>query len=405
MKEMYAGYVNKAAELNVEIAFERNSLKKQIAATEKATDKGAHANELKALANLLDVPTPITDATPQSLEKVMSRYGGFFMAAGTEQNLTDTLLGGLYSEGRSVDGVINSAFNGEHSSSERASNDRVVFHGKPYGGIFCLSQEGTIQTVLKSAGTSGLAERFLMIREDDLIGYRDRFSDVDTDTIKGIIAGRCDAPKTMIERSVENKPSPAYTQYYKKMEELAIKRAKIEDKTLGGLIRLTFEPSAWVVIEAVKSLFERQARNRGISNSFLDSMGSKLDILTMKTSATLHVMNTAPYQQLTPIPAEVVRDAYFAIQSIFEGVAKISTENNLFGENPEIECVYEYVQRQRHPVTEDNICHALMRKEGSPFKFYKKRGEGREKIREALRKAVESGRVMERKGTVPVYTA
>lgn len=405
VREMYAGYVDKANELNIEIAIERESLKRQVIASEKANEKGAHANELKSLANCLDVPTPTTDATPQSLEKVMSRYAGFFMAAGTEQNLTDTLLGGLYSEGRSVDGIINSAFNGEYSSTERASNDRVVFRGKPYGGIFCLSQEGTIQTVLNSAGTSGLAERFLMIREDDLIGYRDRFDDIDTETIKGIITGQCSAPESMVKRSVKTKKSPAYAQYKSKMSELASKRENLNDKSLAGLTKLTFEPEAWVVIEAVKSLFEREARSKSISNSFLESMGSKLDILTMKASATIHIMNTAPYQQVTPIPATVVRDAYFTIQSIFEGVAKISTENNLFGDNPEIECVYEYIQSQRRPVTEDNICQSLMRKSGSPFKFYKKRGEGREKIREALQKAVESGRVMERKGKVPVYTA
>lgn len=405
VREMYSGYVDKAIELNKVIAIERESLKREVAAMDKTAPNGAHENQKEDLMNMLDVPTPTTDATPQSLEKVMARYGGFFMAAGTEQNLTDTLLGGLYSDGKGVDGIINSAFNGEHSSTERASNDRVVFHGKPYGGIFCLSQEGTIQTVLNSAGTSGLAERFLMIREDDLIGYRDRYEDVELDVIKGIISGQCEAPDDMIKKSIHNKPSPAFQQYRSKMAELAVKRKNLDDKSLGGLIRLQFEPKAWVIIEAVKSLFEREARTKKISNSFLESMGSKLDILTMKTAATIHVMNTAPYQQITPIPPEVVRSAYLTIESIFQGVSRISTENNLFGESPEIEAVYEYLQRQRKPVTVDNICQSLMRAKNSPFKFYKKRGEGREKIKEALEKAVLEGRVMERKGKNPVYSA
>ena len=149
VNSLYVGYIEEGAKLNKEIQRDRDQIKKSISQKLKQ-GIDVPENEQAMMEKLRDIPRGTTDATPQSLEKVMDRYSGFFMVYGTEQNLTRTLLGGLYSDGVTVDGIINSAFNGEYSSSERASSDRVTFQGRPYGGIFCLSQEGAIQTILDS---------------------------------------------------------------------------------------------------------------------------------------------------------------------------------------------------------------------------------------------------------------
>lgn len=402
---LYRGYIEQGAKLNKEIVIKRDSLKKEITAEQKQGNN-VHHNKLAELESMLEVPRGTTDATPQSLEKVMDRYQGFFMVYGTEQNLTKTLLGGLYSDGQTVDGIINSAFNGEYSSSERASSDRVTFQGRPFGGVFCLSQEGTIQTVLNSAGTSGLAERFLMIREDDLLGNRSQYENVSDDDLTAILTLRKKAPKQMTERAKKVKPMPAFAQYRSKMGRLAIERANLQGYELAELKKLRFKPEAWAMIEAAKELFERRIGKQAVRNAFIASMNSKIDMLVMKCAATIHVMDTAEYQDVGEIGCDSVFAAFSTVHALFEGVNDISSGNKLYGDDAEDEFVLDHLQNSRRPLSMDQICQAIIRKKNeNPFRFYQKRGEGREKIRESVMRLVNSGKCCERKGENPVYSA
>lgn len=404
MNDFYRGYLETGAKINKDIIVERESLKKEILSEQKQGNN-VHANKLALLESMVEIPRLTTDATPQSIEKVMDRYKGYFLVAGTEQNLTKTLLGGLYSEGQRVDGIINSAFNGEFSGTERASVDRVTFQGRPFGGIFCLSQEGTIQTVLDSAGSSGLAERFLMIREDDLLGERDRFKDLSDKDLMDIVTGSKKPPKQMIKAVKEQPPTPAYDQYKRRMSELAVERKDLQGYELHDLKRLHFKPEAWAMVEAAKSIFERSIAKQRIRNSFIASMSSKIDILVMKVSATIHAMDNEQYQELGDIDCKAVASAFATVSALFHGVTKISKENKLYGDDVEDEFVLEYIQSQRNPVSLEKILQNVPRKKDHPFKFYQKRGEAREKIKLSLTRLLGDGRVCERKGANPVYSA
>lgn len=404
MNDFYRGYLETGAKLNKDIIVERESLKREILSEQKQGNN-VHPNKIASLERLIEIPRLTTDATPQSLEKVMDRYKGYFLVAGTEQNLTKTLLGGLYSEGQRVDGIINSAFNGEFSGTERASTERVTFHGRPFGGIFCLSQEGTIQTVLDSAGSSGLAERFLMIREDDLLGERDKLKDLSYSDLVAIVTGAKKPPKAMINAIKKPKPTPAYDQYTRKMGDLAVERKGLDGYELHELKRLHFKPEAWAMIEAAKSIFERQIGKQKIRNSFIASMSSKIDILVMKCAATIHVMDTEEYQDLGDIGTDAVFTAFSTVNALFEGVTKISVDNKLYGDDVEDEFILDYIQSQRSPASLDKILRNAPRRNGNPFKFYQKRGEARQKIIESLTRLVQSGQVCERKGVKPAYSA
>lgn len=394
--EWYNGYIDKASELNTAIRKDRQKLKRHIAQKEKSQNTAGLDVEMEDLERMLEIPVGVTDATPQALEKVMDRNDGFFMVYGTEQNLTKTLLGGLYSDGNSNDGIINSAFNGEHSGTERQTESRVTFTGRPYGGIFCLSQDGTINTILSQAGGTGLAERFYFLREDDLIGQRDKMPDIDTATINAVIAGKMAPPPEMMNLTKQSIEKKAFAQYRKKMESLAVERKNLkEGAKLEKLKRLKFTPEAWACIEAMKTLFERDIAKQKIRNAYIASLCSKVDILVMKTAATLHVMDTEAYQTTGDISIGTARNAFYVTSSLIDGAVKIAKQNRNFGDEPESDYILEFIDTQKTPVSFDKIYNVISRRKDHPFRNYQRRGEASAKMREALDRLIDQERVFE----------
>ena len=78
----------------------------------------------------------------------MDRYKGYFFVVGTEQNLTKTLLGGLYQKVSEWTVLLTQRSTVNSSGTERASVDwGNRSEGRPFAE-FSVCQEGTIQTVL-----------------------------------------------------------------------------------------------------------------------------------------------------------------------------------------------------------------------------------------------------------------
>ena len=392
--DLYDGYMQQAIIINDKVRKDREVMKRSIADQIK---KGIepNENEQQMFDALVEVPTGTSDATPQGLEKPMSRNGGYFLVYGTEQNLTKTLLGGLFSDGQVSDGVINSGFNAEMFSSERASSERVTFSGHPFGGILCVSQGGTIQTILESAGGSGLAERFWMIREDDMLGKRSKFKCDDRKLIE-IMTGGCKPTSEMTKLSSKKHKMTAYNQYSSAMGRMAKERHNLGAVKFDGLHKLRFSPEAWGIIEAAKEFYERSIGKQEVRNSFISSLNSKIDVHVMKTAATIHVTNCADHQA---IPAEITPDcvisALAVVQALFSGVEDISAGNKLYGDEAEDQCVYDYVEQQKRPVNAAKIKQEISRskKKDSPFQFYTKHGEKPKKIEAALERMVKCGKI------------
>lgn len=392
--DLYDGYMQQAIIINDKVRKEREVMKRSIADQIK---KGIepNENEQQMFDALVEIPTGTSDATPQGLEKPMARNGGYFLVYGTEQNLTKTLLGGLFSDGQVSDGVINSGFNAEMFSSERASSERVTFSGHPFGGILCVSQGGTIQTILESAGGSGLAERFWMIREDDMLGKRTKFKCDDRKLID-IMTGNCKPTSEMTRLSNKKHKMTAYNQYSSAMARMAKERHNLGAVKFDGLHKLRFSPEAWGIIEAAKEFYERSIGKQEVRNSFISSLNSKIDVHVMKTAATIHVTNCAEYQT---IPAEITPDcvisALAVVQALFSGVEDISAGNKLYGDEAEDQFVYDYVEQQKRPVNAAKIKQEIARskKKDSPFQFYTKHGEKPKKIEAALERMVKNGKI------------
>ena len=392
--DLYDGYMRQAIIINDKVRKEREIMKRSIADQIK---KGIepNQNEMEMFDKLVEVPTGTSDATPQGLEKPMSRNGGYFLVYGTEQNLTKTLLGGLFSDGQVSDGVINNGFNAEMFSSERASSERVTFNGHPFGGILCVSQGGTIQTILESAGGSGLAERFWMIREDDMLGKRTKF-DCPDQTLIDVMSGKRKPTREMLSKSNKQHSMTAYKQYSAAMARMANERHNLGAVRFDGLHKLKFSPESWAVIEAAKEFYERSIGKQEVRNSFISSLSSKFDLHVMKLAATLHVMNCADHQTIPDvITPEVVYPALGVVQSLFSGVEDISATNKLYGDDAEDQCVYDYVEQQKRPVNAAKIKQELARskKKDSPFQFYTKHGEKPKKIEAALERMVKNGKI------------
>ena len=341
-EEFYYGYARRSTQLNQEIKKEREEVKKSINEKMKS-GMDINENESKYLESLLDIPIGVSDPTPEGLESSLVHSGGFFIAYSTEQGLSKTLLGGMYSEGNKKDDLILKGYNGEYHSVVRANKERVTFSGRPYGGVFELSQEGTIARIMESAGTTGISERFLMMLEGDLIGYR-QYLDEGVD-LAGIITGSVKISSSELKR-VKPKNRSALKQYQKQMSKFPDIRKNNKIARVEDLIELEFEDDAWVTVLAAKQIMENSIRKDKIRNSFLASMRGKIDLQIMKVAATIHCMDwdIETHGQIgRKINADTVRTAFCIVDGLFDGIKKIADSNNLYGDNSEDSFVLDYI--------------------------------------------------------------
>lgn len=404
VEDCYAGFAENAINLNRVIATRRDAIKQEIE-TKKKSGISVSQNELDKLRSMAEIPIGISDPTPEGLESSLVRTGGFFIAYSTEQGLSKTLLGGMYSDGKTKDDLILKAFNAEFHAVERAS-DRITFKGRPYGGVFELSQEGTINRIMSSAGVSGISERFLMLREGDLLGTRRYVNDLID--INGVLTGIISPTADMIKahKPVER---TALKQYQKQCAYMATKRFENANADVNGLTRLHFDPEAWVVLMAGKQFLEDDIGKQRVRNSYLASMKGKVDLQIMKLAATIHCMD-CDIETHKNIPLnigiETVRTAFWTIYELFEGVSKIADSNAMYGDSAEEDFIMNYLQSQSRPIDMKKICHNIKRQKDSPFRFYTERGAAKIKIEDTIKRLVDEGKVFERKNTQPyLYSA
>jgi len=115
----------------------------------------------------------VSSCTPEGLEKTLDGTLGHFSAVSAEQGLIDTLFGGMYKAvgAKNNNELVLKGFTGEWVSSQRVT--RAGFTGRVTGGISVFAQNGTVETILQSSNGTGLADRFLMLSEPDMLGIRD----------------------------------------------------------------------------------------------------------------------------------------------------------------------------------------------------------------------------------------
>lgn len=112
--------------------------------------------------------------TPEGCESLAARNNGWCNVVSDESAAVKVVLGVIYGKGASTsnNGIFLSMWDNGYLSVDRAS--REGFDGDVRGAVALLAQDAAINTILEAGqGGEGISERFLMIREKNLLGSRD----------------------------------------------------------------------------------------------------------------------------------------------------------------------------------------------------------------------------------------
>jgi len=180
---------NEIKRINDDNEFERRRLTKNIAQIEKDLDKETSDNGLRELQARFKTDSEklesvsyyrhsIDDGTPEAIEDIAGKQGGFFNLISAEATTIEVLLGAIYGSGKSNLNIYLKGWDSEWHSPARIKRDCV--EGFYCGCVAVAGQSKSIEQIMK-AGESGqgVNERMLMLRERPKLGFRD-FNDEKT---------------------------------------------------------------------------------------------------------------------------------------------------------------------------------------------------------------------------------
>lgn len=172
------------ARLSYKLNKAQNGLKNPKLDENDVDDKLMEIHRLeKRLAEIPHYNYFIDDTTIEAAEMVASEQGGMFNIISAEAESINVVTGVVYGgdDGGSKKANFNlllKAWDGEKASSKRRSRDG--FTGNVRASIAVIAQYDSVDTIL-AAGASGrgLAERFLLLSEPNLLGKRKHGDDLD----------------------------------------------------------------------------------------------------------------------------------------------------------------------------------------------------------------------------------
>lgn len=125
------------------------------------------------LEKLCDITFPISDTTPEGLARINNRQGNFAVIS-DEATSVNSLLGLTYSSGdrKTNSELVLKAWDAGHVSIARANADNNMSF-TALGAISVIAQDETINGIMEAGARGiGVSERFLLVREDTLLGTR-----------------------------------------------------------------------------------------------------------------------------------------------------------------------------------------------------------------------------------------
>ena len=173
------------ADFNKRQKIKQGALQKQKKAVSKELKDSSNDMEVDALLTqmsgiddkLIDTPTyryAVTNTTPEALESLAFNQKGAFNVISDEAGAINVLIGGAYNDSSkpSNEDIVLQGWDGDYLSVNRVGRDSG--EGFVKGSIVVIAQDATVTTLLKSGleGT-GLSERFLLLREQNMLGKRD----------------------------------------------------------------------------------------------------------------------------------------------------------------------------------------------------------------------------------------
>lgn len=173
-------------EINKKNRKRRREIELEIKELERSLSKtDIHDSALKSKSDQLDQAyqeldnTPIwqptiKDATIEAAESTAKRQTGMINIVSDEAEAINTIFGNTYTKegAKSNFGLLLSAWDGDIVETVRVG--REAFIGRARGSISVLAQDDSVESILRAGATGrGLAERFLLLAEKSLLGYRD----------------------------------------------------------------------------------------------------------------------------------------------------------------------------------------------------------------------------------------
>lgn len=211
------------------------------------------------------VSFPMTDASAEALEsKTMAPNNGLFCIMTDEKRGIDQLFSNG-SQGPKNFAPLLAGYDGGRISSARIT--REGFEGVAHGSVIAFAQDGLIAQVLENGNSTGIAERFIFIQEESLIGKRQRQSSKD--------------------RSYFRRDYDAFVQYVLLTQLPHSTRISDEGKGFKG-VDLT--PHADLIDDYLYGEVEEQMGPGGVYHGGLvGGMAAKQATLIAKLAAVLHI--------------------------------------------------------------------------------------------------------------------
>lgn len=296
----------------------------------------------------------ISDATPEALDKMLGRQYGHFCLASAEQALVNTALGLSYGSGqKSNNDLILKGATGDWHSSARVT--RGCYEGFVFGSVTVIAQRGTIDTILEQSNGTGIAERFIMLAEPTLLGYRDHMA-------------KRSRPDYDLMVDYSNAMDALILQYEQ------ARSAGIADYETLPCLKLS--ANDWAKLGDIKARLEPTMADGGkYSHELLRGIVGKFDQRVMKLASVLHVTESAMAGEevRTIIDSRYVDMAIKLAELSLKQIYVAMTEKGLIGMSAEEEVIYRIVSSKgQHGILWRELYNAA--KGVQPFKSYPAKG-------------------------------
>jgi len=330
--------------------------KRRISLLQKKGDSKTdeETDELKFLQSKR-YPPFITNTTSAGLDITLPSTNGFFSCVSSEQGLLDTLLGISYNTGSNDNDIILNGFDGGYVGSSRAG--REPYNGVVVGSVVCFAQEGSIEKILGQSNGTGLAERFLFLAEQHMLGTRDHTQVVDSnDALMAEYAAACSFAFDVLETP----------KHYK------------------DITNLTISKSGHYAIALYRNEIEPHLADGGkFSHISLRGAASKCNMQIMKIAANLHLLDGGSTQ--SEIADHHVKSAIQIANELLEANLALCIDKGIIGVRAEFKSILSLFENSSNARTERNILS--VKRKSLPFKDFT--GDKANLIRDTLAEMVE----------------
>ena len=268
----------------------------------------------------------VSNTTPEALENMSFTQKGTWNLVSDEAGSINVLLGNMYSDAKvSNADIVLQSWDGDWLSVNRIT--RNAGDGYVKGSIAVIAQDETISTILQAgAKGNGVSERFLILRENNLLGYRNHGSYTPV-------------------------PQALRARYAQLINELVF-----SDDTV-----FKFSKSCQSIIAKNKNKIEPHMRDNGIySNNLLRGVVGKMDKQVMKMACVLHVVqHWKGGAKPTKINDSTVKWAIELHSELIKLYINAADSNGFIGEISELKCLKEqfikFLDKKKFAVTATEI--------------------------------------------------